>query len=597
MSKSTSNFKFAIKQNKSRNDLLSNFGKAILLDRYLLDNEDFQDLFARVADYFADDQQHAQRLYDYISQLYFMPATPILSNGGTQRGMPISCFLNETDDSLQGIADLWFENIWLAARGGGIGSYWGSVRSINEKVGINGKTSGIIPFIKVQDSLTLAISQGSLRRGSSAVYLPLDHPEIEEFIDLRKPTGGDVNRRSLNIHHGVVISDKFMQALENDKDWELISPRDGRVVSTIKARDLWIKILTARMETGEPYILFIDTVNKSIPEHHKKLNLLVKTSNLCSEITLPTGYDHLGNKRTAVCCLSSLNLEYFDEWKDDELFITDILRFLDNVLQDFIDNAPDSMKDAKYSAMRERSIGLGVMGLHSFLQARSVPIESAMSKVWNKNIFEHIAKQADKGSRILAKEKGSCPDAIEVGITSRFSNITAIAPTASISIIANNSSPGIEPYAANSFTQKTLSGSFVVRNKNLEKLLESKGRNDERTWSSIALNEGSVQHLDFLSEYERLVFKTAYEIDQRWLIELAADRAAFISQAQSLNIFLPSDVHKKILHEVHFMAWKMGVKSMYYLRTFQSIQRADKSYTNAKLEAVSQKYDECLACQ
>ncbi len=594
---STSNFKFAIKQDKSRNNLLSDFGKAVLLDRYLLDGEDFQDLFSRVADYFADDQQHAQRLYDYMSKLYFMPATPVLSNGGTKRGMPISCFLNETDDSLAGIADLWFENIWLAARGGGIGSYWGSVRSINEKVGINGKTSGIIPFIKVQDSLTLAISQGSLRRGSSAVYLPVEHPEIEEFIDLRKPTGGDVNRRSLNIHHGIVISDKFMQAVESDGPWDLISPKDGKVVSTIQARDLWIKILTTRMETGEPYILFIDAVNRSIPEHHKKLNLLVKTSNLCSEITLPTGYDHLGNKRTAVCCLSSLNLEYFDQWKDDEVFILDVLRFLDNVLQDFIDNAPESMKDAKYSAARERSIGLGVMGLHSFLQSRNVPIESAMSKVWNKNIFEHISKQASSGSRILAEEKGSCPDALEGGVVSRFSNITAIAPTASISIIANNSSPGIEPYAANSFTQKTLSGSFVVRNKNLEKLLESKGQNNEKIWSSIALNEGSVQHLDFFSSHEKLVFKTAYEIDQRWLIELAADRAPFITQAQSLNIFLPSDVHKKVLHEVHFMAWKMGVKSMYYLRAFQSIQRAEKSSATAKFEIVSEKYDECLSCQ
>jgi ribonucleoside-diphosphate reductase alpha chain len=353
------------------------------------------------------------------------------------------------------------------------------------------------------------------------------------------------------------------------------------------------------METGEPYILFIDAVNKSIPEHHKKLNLLVKTSNLCSEITLPTGYDHLGNKRTAVCCLSSLNLEYFNQWKDDEFFILDILRFLDNVLQDFIDNAPSSMQDAKYSATRERSIGLGVMGLHSFLQSRNVPIESAMAKVWNKNIFEYISKQVEQGSHILAEEKGSCPDAAEVGAKSRFSNITAIAPTASISIIANNSSPGIEPYAANSFTQKTLSGSFVVRNKNLEKLLELKRQNNEKTWSSIALNEGSVQHLDFLSEHEKLVFKTAYEIDQRWLIELAADRTSFITQAQSLNIFLPSDVHKKVLHEVHFMAWKMGVKSMYYLRTFQSIQRAEKSSSTTKLDTptTSEKYEECLSCQ
>ncbi len=591
--------KFNIKTNKKRNNLLSEFGKAVLKDRYLLEGEDFQDLFSRVSNAFADSADHAQRLYDYMSQLYFMPATPVLSNGGTKRGMPISCFLNETDDSLNGIADLWFENIWLAARGGGIGSYWGKVRSINEKVGINGKTSGIIPFIKVQDSLTLAISQGSLRRGSSAVYLPIDHPEIEEFIDLRKPTGGDVNRRSLNIHHGVVITDKFMEAVESDQMWNLHSPKDGKVVSSVKARDLWIKILTTRMETGEPYLLFIDAVNRAIPEHHKKLNLLVKTSNLCSEITLPTGTDHLGKERTAVCCLSSVNLEYFNEWKDDENFIPDILRFLDNVLQDFIENAPDSMKNATYSAMRERSIGLGVMGLHSFFQSQNVPIESVMAKVWNKKLFEHIAEQVDLGSKILADEKGSCPDAIDAGVKSRFSNTMAIAPTASISIIANNSSPGIEPYAANSFTQKTLSGSFVVRNKNLERLLEEKGQNNEKTWGSISANEGSVQQLDFLSDHEKSVFKTAYEIDQRWLIDLAADRTPFISQAQSLNIFLPSDVHKKYLHDIHFRAWKTGVKSMYYLRTFQSIQRAEKVSVAAKSEDIksNDKYEECLSCQ
>jgi ribonucleoside-diphosphate reductase alpha chain len=589
--------KFTIEIDKKRNTLLSDFGKAVLKDRYLLDGEDFQDLFARVSNFYADDQAHAQRLYDYISKLYFMPATPVLSNGGTMRGMPISCFLNETDDSLHGIADLWHENIWLASRGGGIGSYWGKVRSINEKVGINGKTSGIIPFIKVQDSLTLAISQGSLRRGSSAVYLPIDHPEIEEFIDLRKPTGGDVNRRSLNIHHGVCITDKFMEAVEQGADWNLISPKSGAVVSTVKARDLWVKILTTRMETGEPYILFIDAVNRAIPEHHKKLGLLVKTSNLCSEITLPTGTDHLGKERTAVCCLSSLNLEYYNEWKDNPDFVTDVLRFLDNVLQDFIDSAPDNMKNAAYSAMRERSIGLGVMGLHSFYQSQNVPIESVMAKVWNKKIFEHIAQEVEKGSKILAEEKGSCPDAVDAGMVARFTNTMAIAPTASISIIANNSSPGIEPYAANSFTQKTLSGSFVVRNKNLERLLEEKGQNNEKTWGSIGANEGSVQQLDFLSEHEKLVFKTAYEIDQRWLIDLSADRTPYISQAQSLNIFLPSDVHKKYLHDIHFRAWKSGVKSMYYLRTFQSIQRAEKSSSAAAAPKEDVKYEECLSCQ
>lgn len=600
--------KFKVKTDSKRSDLLTAFGKAVLKDRYLLEGEDFQDLFARVAGFYASDAEHAQRLYDYISKLWFMPATPILSNGGTDRGMPISCFLNETTDSLEGIVKLWTENVWLAARGGGIGSYWGNVRSINERVRDNGKTSGIVPFIKVQDSMTLAISQGSLRRGSSAVYLPIDHPEIEEFIDIRRPTGGDPNRKALNIHHGVSISDAFMQAVEKDREWSLKSPLDGKVLSKVRARDLWVKLLTTRIETGEPYLLFIDAVNKATPEHHKKLGLLVKTSNLCSEITLPTGVDHLGNERTAVCCLSSLNLEYFNDWEKDKNFVPDVMRFLDNVLQDFIDTAPDSMARAKYSAMRERSVGLGVMGVHSFLQAQDVPIESVMAKVWNKKLFEHVHSEVERASVLLADERGPCPDAEECGIKQRFSYKTAIAPTASISVIAGNSSPGIEPYAANSFTQKTLTGSFTVRNKNLEKLLESKNFNNDQVWSSISTNEGSVQHLTFLSQHEKDVFKTAYEIDQRWLIELAADRTPLISQAQSLNVFLPGNVSKTYLNDVHFMAWKKGVKSLYYCRS-TSIQRADK-VSHAAVEAQvkltpqqeeegreTSKYDECLACQ
>jgi ribonucleoside-diphosphate reductase alpha chain len=596
--------KFKIKIDSKNNDKLSEFGKAVLKDRYLLDGESFQDLFARVAAYYADDKDHAQRLYEYISNLWFMPATPVLSNGGTNRGLPISCYLNEASDSLEGIVNLWTENIWLAARGGGIGSYWGNLRSIGEKVRGNGKTSGVIPFICVQDSLTLAISQGSLRRGSSALYMPVTHPEIQEFIDIRRPTGGDPNRKALNIHNAVVIPDKFMQAVEKGKDWDLCSPHDGKVISTIKARDLWSKILTTRIETGEPYLLFIDTVNKYIPEHHKKLNLLVKTSNLCNEITLPTGTDHLGNERTAVCCLSSLNLEYYDDWCENKLFIKDIMQFLDNVLQDFIDNAPDSMDRAKYSAMRERSVGLGVMGLHSFLQAHNTPIESVMAKVWNRKIFEHIKKEADEASVSLAQEKGPCPDAADCGIMERFSNKMAVAPTASISIIANNSSPGIEPYAANSFTQKTLSGSFIVRNKNLVQLLESKGMNTEKVWSSIATHEGSVLQLDCLTQEEKDVFKTAQEIDQRWLIELAADRASFICQGQSLNVFLPGNVTKQHLHDVHFAAWKKGVKGMYYARS-TSLQRAEKvghkvvgqELANDLTVKKNNNYEECLSCQ
>ena len=522
--------------------------------------------------------------------------------------MPISCFLNESSDSLSGIVNLWNENVLLASRGGGIGSYWGNLRSIGETVRGNGKTSGIIPFIKVMDSQTLAISQGSLRRGSAAVYLPVTHPEIEEFIDLRRPTGGDPNRRSLNLHHGVVITDEFMRAVEKDGDFELKSPHSGKPLVTVKARTIWIKLLTTRIETGEPYILFIDAVNRSTPLHQQKLKLEVKTSNLCSEITLPTGIDHLGNDRTAVCCLSSLNLEYYDEWKDNPQIIEDIMRFLDNVLQDFIEKAPEGMAKAKYSAMRERSVGLGVMGFHSFLQSKNVPMESAMSKVWNKKIFMQIKQGVDRASKLLAKERGACPDAQDAGIEERFSNKLAIAPTASISIIAGNSSPGIEPFAANSFTQKTLTGSFNVRNKNLVRLLEIKGKSGEDVWSSITINEGSVQHLDFLDEHEKLVFKTAPEIDQRWIIDLAAERQEFICQAQSLNIFIPGDVSKKHLHDIHFRAWQKGLKSLYYCRS-TSIQRADKVSNKTQKEdidfsgpiatdsAKSEKYEECLACQ
>ena len=585
---------------RSRDSYLTEFGKDTLLDRYLLQGESFQDLFARVAMYYSDDAAHAQRLYDYISKLWFMPATPILSNGGTDRGLPISCFLNESDDSLSGIVDLWNENVWLASRGGGIGSYWGNLRSIGEKVGRNGKTSGIIPFIRVQDSLTLAISQGSLRRGSAAVYLPVHHPEIEEFIELRRPTGGDPNRKALNLHHGIVISDAFMRAVEKDEEWALLSPKDNTVIERISARSLWIRILTARIETGEPYLLFSDHINRAIPEHHKLAGLNVKMSNLCSEITLPTGKDQHGQERTAVCCLSSLNLETFEAWEDHPTFIEDCCRFLDNVLEDFIRKAPDSMMRAKYAAMRERSIGLGVMGFHSFLQSKMIPMESVMAKVWNKRMFRHIKGHCDAASVKLAHERGPCPDARDYGIMERFSNKIAIAPTASISIICGGASPGIEPNTANAYTHKTLSGSHFVRNPYLEKLLETKGKNNEEVWTSIITSEGSVQHLDFLSVDEKDVFKTAFELDQRWLIEHASDRTPYICQAQSLNIFLPADVHKKDLHQIHWMAWKRGVKSLYYCRS-KSIQRAENGQGgNGKLkrtEASNNKYEECLACQ
>ncbi len=603
---------------RARDAEITRFGLATLGDRYLLPGEGPQDMFARVAMTYADDSDHAQRLYDYISRMWFMPATPILSNGGAHRGLPISCFLNECADSLDGIVKLWNENVWLAALGGGIGSFWGNLRSIGESVGRNGKTSGIVPFIRVQDSLTLAISQGSLRRGSAACYLPVSHPEIEEFIEMRRPTGGDTNRKALNLHHGIVIPDAFMRAVEKDEEWALTSPKDGAVIHRISARALWIRILTARIETGEPYLLFIDNVNRAIPEHHKMAGLTVKTSNLCSEITLPTGIDKDGKERTAICCLSSLNLEKYLEWENHPGFVEDTLRFLDNVLEDFIRRAPEAMDRARYAAMRERSVGLGVMGLHSFFQSQSIPIESVMAKVWNKRIFRHIKQQADEASIKLGRERGPCPDAAEYGSMERFSNKLSIAPTASISIICGGASPGIEPMAANSYTHKTLSGSFGVRNKYLAQLLDTYGRNDDDTWSSITTREGSVQHLDFLTDHEKDVFKTAFELDQRWLIDLAADRTPFVCQAQSLNIFLPADVHKRDLHRLHFMAWKKGVKSLYYCRS-KSLQRAESAHAAHTVNKTAQglaaglpandeggklpaqddanTYEECLACQ
>jgi ribonucleoside-diphosphate reductase alpha chain len=595
-----------IRIDRSRDSKLTDFGKATLVDRYLNEGESYQDLFARVASTYADDNLHGQRIYNYMSNLWFMPSTPVLSNAGTERGLPISCFLNEASDSLNGIVDLWSENVWLAAKGGGIGSYWGNLRSIGEQVGRVGKTSGIMPFIKVMDSLTLAISQGSLRRGSAACYLPIDHPEIEEFIEMRRPTGGDPNRRALNLHHGVLVTDAFMRAVELDEQWPLKSPHDGTVQSSMSARNLWIRLLTARVETGEPYIVFIDTVNRMIPQHHKLAGLTVKTSNLCSEITLPTGIDKSGRDRTAVCCLSSLNLETYDEWKDEKIMLEDIMKFLDNVLTDFITRAPESFSDATYAAMRERSVGLGVMGFHSFLQKNSIPIESVMAKVWNNKMFKQIDKEVNAASVKLAEERGPCPDAADYGIMERFSNKTAIAPTASISIICGGASPGIEPVAANSYTHKTLSGSFNVRNKYLKQILAKYEKDTDEVWSSITTNQGSISHLDFLSDLEKDVFKTAFEIDQRWLIDHSADRTPYVSQAQSLNVFLPADVHKKDLHQIHFQAWKKGLKSMYYCRS-KSIQRAEvinqtvaNAAKNQPAEASNGEaanYEECLSCQ
>lgn len=605
--------KFHVVTDGSRDELLTDFGKTTLSDRYLLPDETYQGMFARVASHFADDLPHAQRLYDYMSKLWFMPSTPILSNGGAGRGLPISCFLNSVDDSIESIKEIWMENVDLAKNGGGIGTYWGGVRGIGEPVGKAGQTSGVIPFIGVMDRLTLAISQGSLRRGSAAVYLDVHHPEIEEFLEIRKPSG-DFNRKALNLHHGINITDKFMEAVRDGADFDLVSPKTGIVQKTVDARSLWQKILDIRIQTGEPYIIFSDTVNRALAPHQKALGLSVKQSNLCAEIMLATGKDHLGKERTAVCCLSSMNAEKFLEWKDDPQIIEDVMRFLDNVLQDFIDNAPESMANAVYAAIRERSVGLGLMGFHSFLQSQGVAFSSAMAKSWNMRMFKHLRREADKASVVIGDAKGSNTDyddaeeirASKLRFTSpvytseRFSHKLAIAPTASISVICGGTSAGIEPIPANIYTHKTLSGSFVVKNPFLKRVLDHYGEDTDMIWNSILEHEGSVQHLDFLTDDERDVFKTAFEIDQRWIIELAADRAPSICQAQSLNLFVPGDVDKWDLHMLHWSAWGKGVKSLYYLRS-KSVQRAAFAGSDG-IESVAFKpettdYEECLACQ
>ena len=585
---------------RSRDALLTDFGKTTLEDRYLLPGESYQDMFARVATAYADDAEHAQRIYDYISKLWFMPSTPVLSNGGANRGLPISCFLNAVPDSLEGIQGVWNENVALASNGGGIGTYWGGVRSIGEKVKGAGQTSGIIPFIRVMDSLTLAISQGSLRRGSAAVYVDVHHPEIEEFLEIRKPSG-DFNRKSLNLHHGISITDEFMEAVRDGAKFALRSPKTHEAVREVDARQLWQKILELRLQTGEPYLIFSDTVNRAMPQHQRELGLKVRQSNLCSEIMLHSGVDHLGKERTAVCCLSSVNAEMFLEWRDHPTFIEDTMRFLDNVLQDFIDNAPAEMEPAAYAAMRERSVGLGLMGFHSFLQGQNVPFESALAKSWNMRLFKHLRRQCDAASRVLAEERGACPDAAERGVMERFSHKLAIAPTASISIICGGTSAGIEPIPANIYTHKTLSGSFEVKNPYLERVLEEKGLNTKAVWQTILANEGSVQHLDGLTQDEKDIFKTAFELDQRWIVELAADRTPDICQSQSINLFLAGDVDKWDLHMLHWQAWERGVKSLYYLRS-KSIQRAafagaDGAESIFRAAEARTDYDECLACQ
>ena len=589
----------SVKIDYSRDDLLDEFALATLRDRYMIPGEQSpQEAFVRAAEAFADDEAHAQRLYDYVSKMWFMFATPVLSNGGTTRGLPISCFLNYVDDSREGITDHYVENAFLSSFGGGIGGTWSDVRSSGTRTSKGSESTGVIPFVKVVDAEMLAFSQGVTRRGSYAGYLHMSHPEVEEFLDVRKPTGGDTNRKCLNLHHAVVVPDDFMQLIHNatkypdfDDSWDLIDPHTQRVVRSVSARALWVKILQNRMETGEPYLMFEEAVQNGLPDFQKRKGLQVHHSNLCSEITLATN-----EERTAVCCLSSVNLEYYDEWKNVPAFIPDLVRMLDNVLESFIKNAPSQLEKAKFSAYRERSIGLGAMGFHAYLQKNNTPFESAMANQINLEMFEHIKSNADTTTRELAVERGACPDDDSASV--RNAHLLAIAPNASSSILCGNTSPSIEPFRANAYTQKTKSGSNLVKNKYLDEILMSKiGHTDlyEDTWKSIIANRGSVQHLDMLDDWEKDVFKTAVEINQAWLIEHASQRQQFICQSQSLNLFFPPDVNKGDLHNIHMLAWAKNIKTLYYLRS-EAISRADNVTAQAKREIIFENED-CLSCE
>ena len=589
----------SVKIDYSKDSLLDDFAKATLKDRYMVPGETSpQEAFARAAETFADDDDHAQRLYDYVSNLWFMFATPVLSNGGTRRGLPISCFLNYVDDSREGITDHFTENAFLSSFGGGIGGHWSDVRSAGSKTSKGSESTGVIPFVKVVDAEMLAFSQGVTRRGSYAGYLHISHPEIEEFLDVRKPTGGDTNRKCLNLHHGIVISDSFMERIHNagkidnyDDSWDLVDPHSHEVVRTVSARTLWVKILQNRMETGEPYIMFENAVQDGLPDFQKRKGLKVHHSNLCSEITLATN-----EERTAVCCLSSVNLEYYDEWKNHPAFIPDLVRMLDNVLESFIQNAPSQLDKAKFSAYRERSIGLGAMGFHAYLQRNSLPFESGMANAMNMEMFDYIKSNADTTTRQLAVERGACPDDDTASV--RNAHLLAIAPNASSSIICGNTSPSIEPFRANAYTQKTKTGSNLVKNKYLDEIIMTRvGHADvyNEVWKSIVANRGSAQHLDILDDWEKEVFKTAVEINQSWVVEHASVRQQYICQSQSVNLFFPPDVNKADLHNIHMLAWAKNLKTLYYLRS-EAISRADNVASQAKREIIFENQD-CLSCE
>ena len=586
----------------SRDDLFDKLGIQRLKESYMREEEESpQERFAFVSKQFSSNPEHAQRLYDYASKHWLSYSTPILSYGRNDKGMPISCFLNYINDTAEGLVENLSETNWLSMLGGGVGIGFG-IRSSDDK------STGVMPHLKTYDSSSLAYRQGKTRRGSYAAYLDISHPDIIQFLEMRKPTG-DQNVRCLNLHHGINISDRFMDLIERcmtdsdaDDGWNLTDPHSGEIRDTVSAKALWQKILEMRMETGEPYIHYIDTSNRAMPEFQKKLGLKIHQSNLCSEIILPTN-----EERTAVCCLSSVNLENYDSWSKNEMFLKDMAEMLDNVLQFFIDNAPDAVSRAKFSAQRERSIGIGALGFHAYLQKKNLPWECAMAKVTNNRIFNHIRTRLDEANRTLGTERGEAPDAKGTG--RRFSHVMAIAPNASSSIIMGNTSPSIEPFRANAYRQDTLSGAFLNKNKYLDSLIKRKIESGEtkqeydEVWSSIIANDGSAQHLRFLDQDEKDVFKTAMEIDQRWLIEHAADRQKFIDQGQSLNIFFRPDVNIMYLHAVHFLAWKKGIKTMYYCRS-EKLGKADRVSKRIEREVIKEldmtaivNDEECIACE
>ena len=587
-----------VKIDLEKDKLFDELGIKRLQESYMKDDETSpQQRFAFVSKSFGSNPEHAQRLYDYASNHWLSYSTPILSFGRSKRGMPISCFLNYIEDTAEGLVENLSETNWLSMYGGGVGIGFG-IRSADDK------STGVMPHLKIYDASSLAYRQGRTRRGSYAAYLDISHPDIIPFLEMRKPTG-DQNVRCLNLHHGINITDDFMKLIENcmldpeaDDSWQLTDPHSGEAREVVSAKHLWQQILEMRMHTGEPYIHYIDTSNRMLPQFLKDKGLKVHQSNLCSEIILPTN-----EQRTAVCCLSSLNLEHYDEWKDHPTFLRDVAEMLDNVLQYFIDNAPSTIQRAKYSASRERSIGVGALGFHAYLQRKGVAFEGVMAKVANNQMFKQIRKGLDEANISLGKERGEAPDA--VGSGQRFSHLMAIAPNASSSIIMGNTSPSIEPYRANAYRQDTLSGAFLNKNKYLDKILREKMSESDYAdaWSSIIANDGSCQHIDVLDENEKAVFKTSMEIDQRWVIELAADRQVYIDQAQSLNLFFRPDAHIKYIHAIHFMAWKKGVKTLYYCRS-EKLAKADKVSKKIERQVIKEldmiqvaQGNDCIACE